>query len=470
MSDEKTIKYRGVDCQITNHGDYLSISINGIQYKYIERIGVSIETINSKCFFKNNLILSAKHIEKFTNNTDECYAYDFKDSIFNGNLVISNQNVNQPTEGKNYTKSYTKISKPLFISFNNVVFEQNLEIIIGNENVEPKEMIDFKGCYFGKKFKIRNTELQLKNKHTDRGLETKNSVEQRNKLKIKQFLFQDCNVGENAYLRFGFLEVKDFRLSNLRLPQNAELNIGDCHFHKFQLSNFRNVGKFKLYKINILKGERAKQQNPKFQIDNTSIGKSNLQSVSLTSFAVVKMYDNIFAELDYSNVKWKEAIEVGQLNSNNTEADKKRDTYRTLKNVASRNNDQPQAIKFFAKEMEYHQKIVSGNKEYSLSDRATLWFNKHTNGFGLSFWKPLAWLLFFSVVFYSFLICSFDDGYHSRYWTGIFDFFNPTHKTQFINAHHWNGWSYLWDFLFRIIEGLLIYQTIQAFRKYSRKL
>ncbi|WP_206599459.1 hypothetical protein, partial [Bathymodiolus azoricus thioautotrophic gill symbiont] len=62
------------------------------------------------------------------------------------------------------------------------------------------------------------------------------------------------------------------------------------------------------------------------------------------------------------------------------------------------------------------------------------------------------------------------DGYDSKYWKNIFEFLNPTHKVLFINEYHWSSWSYFLDFLFRIIEGLLIYQTIQAFRKYSRKL
>jgi hypothetical protein len=106
----------------------------------------------------------------------------------------------------------------------------------------------------------------------------------------------------------------------------------------------------------------------------------------------------------------------------------------------------------------------------NFSNRATLWFNKRTNNFGLSFWKPLCLLLLLSIVFYFFVLCSFLDGYNSNYWRNIFEFLNPTHKVLFINEYHWSGWSYFWDFLFRIIEGLLIYQTIQAFRKYSKKL
>jgi hypothetical protein len=108
------------------------------------------------------------------------------------------------------------------------------------------------------------------------------------------------------------LEIKNFELSNLRLPQNAELNIGDCHFKNFKLTSFRNTGKFKLYKINILPKEYDKNisNNLKIQIDNTSIGKTDLQSIYLNSFARVIMFDNIFTEIDYTNVQWKREIEV----------------------------------------------------------------------------------------------------------------------------------------------------------------
>jgi hypothetical protein len=45
-----------------------------------------------------------------------------------------------------------------------------------------------------------------------------------------------------------------------------------------------------------------KQNNKKFQIDNTSIGKTNFQSINLSSFTEIKIFDNIFTEIDYTNI------------------------------------------------------------------------------------------------------------------------------------------------------------------------
>jgi hypothetical protein len=85
---------------------------------------------------------------------------------------------------------------------------------------------------------------------------------QETKLYLNKLHLKDCSVNDGVYLRIGFVSVEDFVLSNLKLPQNTELSIGDCHFKNFQLTNFRNIGNFKLYKINILKIKHKYFDNP----------------------------------------------------------------------------------------------------------------------------------------------------------------------------------------------------------------
>ncbi len=183
------------------------------------------------------------------------------------------------------------------------------------------------------------------------------------------------------------------------------------------------------------------------------------------------MFDNIFTEVDYTNVQWKREIEVGQFGtSKKTEIAKKRDTYRTLKNVMIRNNDQQEALVFYTQEMKEHRKITLKNNGLLSINRITLAFNYWTNEFGLNWWRPVRGLIILSIVFYGLLLCSFASDYNSEYLKNFFEFLNPTHKTEFIAGECWGFWSYAIDFSFRIIEGLFIHQTIQAFRKYSRKL
>ncbi len=410
-------------------------------YKLPENTG---NVIYAHCTFKKNVVFDSAEDDLSQSQFNYCCKFE-------GQLIINNAIIKKNIFNDNQN-NFLDNNFGSEIIFNGCTFEDNQELYLSHND---KTDFLFDNCYFGKKLKIRSVE---KGDYEE---------QQNNKTKLKSLKLINCNADKGCYLRVGFLDVENFELSNLRLPQNSELNIGDCHFKNFKLSNFRNIGKFKFYKINILKIKN----NEKFQIDNTSIGKTDFQSIKLDSFARVKMFDNIFTEVDYTNVQWKREIEVGQFGtSEKTEIAKKRDTYRTLKNVMIRNNDQQEALVFYTQEMKEHRKITLKNNGLLSINRITLAFNYWTNEFGLNWWRPVRGLIILSIVFYGLLLCSFASDYNSEYLKNFFEFLNPTHKTEFIAGGCWEFESYAIDFFFRIIEGLFIHQTIQAFRKYSRKL
>lgn len=346
------------------------------------------------------------------------------------------------------------------IDLDNVHCKEDVDICLWNEeNRTSKKQIycniKINECHFETKFKIRNCE-------NGRTYEEY----QHNKAILNEFKIKDCTLGNNAYFRIGFLDVQNFSLQNLRLPSNSELNIGDCYFKNFTLSNFRNTGIFKLYKINILNKEKEAKC---FTIDNTSIGEAHFQSIDLTLFQDVYMFDNIFNNLVYTNVQWKKEIEVNQFQNDDSKMIKKQDTYRVLKNVAIKNNDQPQALTLYAQEMEEYKKII--DKTDSFVDKTILKFNSGTNDFGLNWRKPIVLLVIVSIFFYMGLLYSLNIPiFISEHWEKFFAFVNPTHKVEFIAQEYWTISSYAIDIVYRIIEGLLIYQAIVAFRKYTMKL
>lgn len=466
-------------------------------FKSLDDVTTGKKYLNAKCIFDLEISLNVDVLNDFSTDSDLLI---FSNSIFlkkvtikRGYFLSSAGNLSPDGSYKDLTLSDEDSSIPNF-AFRNAKFED--ECLIEIYHTRNNLSFIFDQCHFAKKLKIRNSEQGTQELHGTADGQYK--ITQETKLHLDKLRLMDCSANDGAYLRIGFVSVKDFLLSNLRLPQNAELNIGDCHFEIFKLRNFRNIGKFKLYKINILDIEhnyfdsRAYQKNEtegneKFQIDNTSIGKTDFQSVNIGSFDHVIMFDNIFTEIDYTNLIWGDNdIEVRQYDNFPERDDKKieikklekqQDTYRTLKNVASKNNDQPQAIKFFAKEMDCYHKIVENKKKYPLSDRATLLFNKYTNDFGLDFWLPIRLLLCFSIFLYIplYSLSISDSSVNvlddlSKFVSRFFIFLNPTHKVNDVFGGDWSGWVHAIDFIFRIIEGLLIYQTIQAFRKYSRKL
>ncbi|WP_202752763.1 hypothetical protein [Bathymodiolus thermophilus thioautotrophic gill symbiont] len=498
MYHREKVNYRGVDYG-TNSQDNL-VNINGRNYRIIgSQVGV-----------ESLIIPKEKAIER--------YFFDIDISI--SNFFVPSQNRGTPKEQENLSFSYCIFNKNVSLGnevigsklinallFKKSDFVQELLFDFNNKEISGTHTeLEFIECNFGKKLKVRNDETIIPNGDVQPLPEkSRYPYHQQNKAQLKELKITDCTADEGAYLRIGFLDIGKFELSNLRLPQNAELNIGDCHFQCFKLTNFRNMGKFKLYKINVLLKEYDKKEsyNPRFQIDNTSIGETDFQSINLVSFARVIMFDNIFTELDYTNMQWKHEIEVGQFgfenikemvsqfgleyikervrnhelicnivykaSGSNTRIAKMRDTCRTLKKVMIRNHDQQEALVFYQKEMENHWQITEWKKDFG--NKITLAFNKYTNEFGLNWWKPLRLLFGASLLFYFLLLSNLDIPIcELEHWRSYFEFLNPTHKTRFIAKEYWDFWSYAIDFLFRLIEGLLIYQTIQAFRKYSRKL
>ncbi|OIR24855.1 hypothetical protein [Bathymodiolus thermophilus thioautotrophic gill symbiont] len=498
MYHREKVNYRGVDYG-TNSQDNL-VNINGRNYRIV----------GSQVDVENLIILKEKVIER--------YFFDIDISI--SNFFVPSQNRGASKEQKNLSFSYCIFNKNVSLGnevigfklinallFKKSDFAQELLFDFNNKEISGTHTeLEFIECNFGKKLKVRNDETIISNGDVQPLPEkSRYPYHQQNKAQLKELKITDCTADKGAYLRIGFLDIGKFELSNLRLPQNAELNIGDCHFQCFKLTNFRNMGKFKLYKINVLLKEYDKKEsyNPRFQIDNTSIGETDFQSINLVSFARVIMFDNIFTELEYTNMQWKHEIEVGQFgfenikemvsqfgleyikervrnyelicnivykaSGSNTRIAKMRDTYRALKKVMIRNHDQQEALVFYQKEMENHWQITEWKKDFG--NKITLAFNKYTNEFGLNWWKPLRLLFGVSLLFYFLLLCNLDIPIlELEHWRSYFEFLNPTHKTRFIAKEYWDFWSYAIDFLFRLIEGLLIYQTIQAFRKYSRKL
>ena len=285
------------------------------------------------------------------------------------------------------------------------------------------------------------------------------------KIKIGKLFFIGNTFATEILIRFSYLDVSDFHFINIRNPVNSEINIGDCDFNNFILRNIRNSGKFGLYAINTKKTKKEKCEN--FILTNSSLGDSAFQNINLNCYGTVFVANNLLSGLKYTGVQWPDELETEEPNS----IQKKRETYRNLKIVALENNDAPQALVFYAKEMEAYSRTLSWEKG-KIIDKCILWFNRKTNNFGLSWVRPIGLILGVGIVLYSLLLWSLclDIGNWDN-WTKFPVFLIPTHKagTEFI-AGQWGFLAYSIDLFFRLIETTLIYQTIVAFRKFTRKL
>jgi hypothetical protein len=114
-------------------------------------------------------------------------------------------------------------------------------------------------------------------------------------------------------------------------------------------------------------------------------------------------------------------------------------------------------------------------------DIVTLHFNKHSNDFGASWVVALKWLLLFMLPIYVLHNLAlgyeivFDKDYHDNFWelVSLFpEFLFPIHKADYISEvvkMPVTNWSRIWDVVGRIVSGYLIYQMVQAFRKFGKK-
>ncbi|MEZ5199316.1 MAG: hypothetical protein R2764_23910 [Bacteroidales bacterium] len=105
----------------------------------------------------------------------------------------------------------------------------------------------------------------------------------------------------------------------------------------------------------------------------------------------------------------------------------------------------------------------------NFGDLFILWLSKCTNYYRMQWIRPgiiylvLGFLLFLGII-------SIEGLSFSAEWGKLFVFYNPAHHIDFIidDGFKHNS-SYLIDFLSRVLFAFLIYQFIQAFRKFLSK-
>ena len=114
-------------------------------------------------------------------------------------------------------------------------------------------------------------------------------------------------------------------------------------------------------------------------------------------------------------------------------------------------------------------------------DIVTLWINKHSNDFGSSWSQALGWNFKFMIpiyIFHNFALGYTIDGAKEswdNFWKLFFlftEFVFPIHKADYISEQMGpcvTNWSRFWDMVGRIVSGYLIYQMVQAFRKFGKK-
>lgn len=165
--------------------------------------------------------------------------------------------------------------------------------------------------------------------------------------------------------------------------------------------------------------------------------------------------------------------------------------YAQLKRVYESRGDSVKSHEYLARELAAHMQTLQRanfiNRKrtwHEFFNYVTLWLNRESNNFNTSWGLALYCLIGAGATL--FMCHNFSLGYELAEYpytpqqlhnfeeiASLFpEFLLPIHKADYISEAvdmPVTHWSRFWDFLGRVVNGFLLYQLIQAFRKYGKK-
>ena len=282
----------------------------------------------------------------------------------------------------------------------------------------------------------------------------------------------------------------------------SNLNIKVCEIwgeyekdsnYRFNNLTFRRFRCATINSILQLSSIKSQGENSEFLINASDLNNASLFDVNLQSFDSVIIEKSDFTNMTTSRVTW---FEDKQLKTNfqaeNDEPYERREFYRQLKFNQEKQGNKIQALTFQGLEMKYYGKELTPKnvvtkllqkKKYSSllanfilaftsQNRFILWVGK-SNNHGQSFLKPIIILIALSFPFYWLILrtvyANIDFAFLQEHLTVWAQLLNPIHDvSKIFNDCNPDYTTYLLDLTWKIIEAILIFQTITAFRKYIR--
>ena len=245
---------------------------------------------------------------------------------------------------------------------------------------------------------------------------------------IESISFTD-SVLEKGSLEFSGLTLK-------LLSFNMFINKGSIHFSKLRIEG----------------GVRS------VVLNDSSLGDCSFMNADFSAVGRFAIQDCAVADITTINVTWPKEFKPVDNNSNIYES------FRQLKLAARRQEDTVNYLRFKSLEMEEYRKLKSVSNVW---DKFTLWVGSF-NSFGLNWIFPLFLILSLTFIL---MVLGFElsDISVKKHKSAYFQLLNPVHRLSSLGipTKDMNGWFLFFDLLIRVVNGVLIYQVIAAFRKFS---
>ena len=288
----------------------------------------------------------------------------------------------------------------------------------------------------------------------------------------------------------GLVLVRDCIVDSFILKgvnSNASLVVNNVSPRQFIIDNFSNYANVQLLHLQA----RKDTVDTVFSILNSYLGKFQFFNVDFSSFKSTVVINSFLTEIVSSNVKWfdERNLSTGNTSLGNVVIDKNSDKYeenryfifstfkeiyRQLKVTMEKHGNRTDALMFQQLEMKYYEKQLKYSKRGLTLDRIILWTN-NSNDHGQNWIKPILIAIPVTLVFYFLIVLSASNDFTFHVLCADFylfpQLFNPVRaldKILLTDKHTLTWVTYTLDLFQRILISYFIFQTVSAFRKYTK--
>jgi hypothetical protein len=257
--------------------------------------------------------------------------------------------------------------------------------------------------------------------------------------------------------------------------------------NNISITNFKNEGSLNFFGI-----EPKDLTNDKryFQITNSNLDKVQFYRALFSQYKELIIIDSFITDALFIGCKWsnnvralngpeyptfEDSLKTGR-KTTLKEIIAIKEAYRQLKISMSKHSDKIQEHKFYSEELNFYNKTLSWGKpwENQFWDKMILLWSKTFSDYGLSFIKPLFWLLFghyilflIAILFHGFdplqiSICEPTASGFQEAFEKFFIYINPLRRLE----TSFSGYLILIDLIMRIWSSYMIYNLIRATRRF----
>ncbi|MDO6437093.1 hypothetical protein Q4534_06735 [Cyclobacterium sp. 1_MG-2023] len=429
---------------------------NIVIIKDSEFSNLTFSDIKLKTLDFNNVTLDSLVIENYSQIKSLTYKAQHLNKNYNIEKVILRDSVINSI-------SYFKLYKCKYFNISGAVIE-NMKIL--HSNIEKFDFYD----YLTNDLKILFGEIDdlnidiIEEDIYDHSRKNKfNSLILNSKV-LKSFKINSderINKFDNIQITSEKINITNINTRQLTIKNQVvyESKVANSEIEILELMNFYSVKKFRFDNVNISKPAEC------LTIRNSSLNNVSLNPFFLHNFNEIKFTNSSLLNLEANNLT---KIPINAIKP--IYRDKETNyliLYRELKSIAQKYGDTYLYHKF--KALEYNERL---NGSLDFLDKSILYFNKFTNNHTTDWFKAFKLLI---------ILFTFNLSIITSYLYNSYENFNVLDIAKLLpyllspvsflvnyKEYEFHNVIYLFDFLYNIGIGLIIYQMIAAFRKFNR--